>query len=75
MYHVSSEEAKNHLSDLIEAAMRGETVIITQDNTHIVQLIPIVRKKGPRHAGTAKGTFIMRDDFDAPLEDFEEYTA
>jgi hypothetical protein len=29
------------------------------------------RKK--RKAGSAKGKFIMSDDFDAPLEDFAEY--
>lgn len=29
------------------------------------------RKK--RKAGSAKGKFVMADDFDAPLEDFAEY--
>lgn len=29
------------------------------------------RKK--RKAGSAKGKFVMSDDFDAPLEDFAEY--
>lgn len=29
------------------------------------------RKK--RKAGSAKGMFVMSDDFDAPLEDFAEY--
>lgn len=29
------------------------------------------RKK--RQAGSAKGKFVMADDFDAPLEDFAEY--
>ena len=29
------------------------------------------RKK--RKAGSAKGMFVMADDFDAPLEDFAEY--
>ncbi|MGB0929577.1 MAG: DUF2281 domain-containing protein [Chitinophagales bacterium] len=29
--------------------------------------------KKPRKAGFLKGTFIMSDDFDEPLEDFKEY--
>ena len=30
------------------------------------------KKKHPK-AGCMKGTFIMKDDFDEPLEDFKEY--
>ncbi len=30
-------------------------------------------KPRQRKAGSAKGKFVMADDFDAPLEDFAEY--
>lgn len=36
-----------------------------------VQLQPTTPKK--RKAGFLKGTFVMHEDFNAPLEDFKEY--
>ncbi|MGO8947115.1 MAG: type II toxin-antitoxin system Phd/YefM family antitoxin [Ktedonobacterales bacterium] len=74
MQQVTPEEAGAYLRDLIKAALEGETVIITQDAEHQVQLVPITRSTHDRVAGSGKGTFTMSDDFDAPLPDFEEYT-
>ena len=73
MYHVSSAEAKAHLDDLIKAALEGETVLITQDGEHQVQLVPVAQIPHDRVAGSGKGTFTISKDFDAPLPDFEEY--
>jgi len=73
MYQVTSDEAKAHLDDLIKAALDGETVVITQDGEHKVQLVPITPATRDRVAGSGKGTFTISDDFDAPLPDFEEY--
>jgi antitoxin (DNA-binding transcriptional repressor) of toxin-antitoxin stability system len=74
MQQVTPEEAEARLRDLIKAALEGETVIITEDAEHQVQLVPITRSAHDRVAGSGKGTFTMSDDFDAPLPDFEEYT-
>ena len=74
MHQVTPAEAGAHLRDLIKAALEGETVIITQDAEHQVQLVPITRSTHDPVAGSGKGTFTMSDDFDAPLPDFEEYT-
>jgi antitoxin (DNA-binding transcriptional repressor) of toxin-antitoxin stability system len=74
MQQVTPEEAEGHLRDLIKAALEGETIVITQDAEHQVQLVPITRSTHDRVAGSGKGTFTMSDDFDAPLLDFEEYT-
>jgi len=74
MVQVSAEEAKTKLLDLISAAINGEAVFITQDGQQVVQLTPIIHSKGRRQAGSAKGLIHMADDFDAPLEGFEEYT-
>jgi predicted RNase H-like HicB family nuclease len=74
MQQVTPEEAEARLRDLIKAALEEETVIITQDAEHQVQLVPITRNTHDRVAGSGKGTFTMSDDFDAPLPDFEEYT-
>lgn len=76
MYQVTPDEAKAQLNDLIQAALAGEAVFITQDAEHKVQLVPvtpITQTKRDRVAGTGKGTFTMSEDFDAPLPDFEEY--
>ncbi len=69
---VGLEEASTHLKDLINAALRGEDVVIVKDERTMVKLVPMTPRPG-RQAGSAKGMIHMADDFDAPLEDFEEY--
>ena len=69
---VGLEEAMTHLIDLINAAMRGEDVVIVKDERSMVRLVPMPPKPG-RQAGSAKGMIKMADDFDEPLEDFDEY--
>jgi antitoxin (DNA-binding transcriptional repressor) of toxin-antitoxin stability system len=71
---VSAEEAKKRLSDLIAAAIRGEAVYIKDNGRRIVQLTPVGAPRRDRQPGSAKGLFAIADDFDAPLEDFREYT-
>lgn len=73
MQQVSADEAKERLAELIEAAVKGETVPITRDDEQVVRLVPITRTTRRRKAGSAQGLIVMSDDFDAPLEDFEEY--
>ena len=73
MHKIDLEEAKKHLSDLIDTAVKGEEVIITKDDQHIVKLVPISATKPHPQFGSAKGLITMSDDFDEPLEDFEEY--
>ncbi len=63
-----------HLSDLIDAAVNGEEVVIAKDEQHLVKLMPVSRVNASRpQFGSAKGLITMSDDFDEPLEDFEEY--
>lgn len=64
MQQVKVQEATAQLPSLIDAAMRGE----------VVRLVPIKRTKQPRRAGSAKGLIRIASDFDAPLDDFREYT-
>lgn len=73
MHQVSLEEAKTQLPDLIDAAVGGEEIIIAKDSQHLVKLVPITTKKPRPQFGSAKGLITMSDDFDEPLEDFEEY--
>lgn len=67
-------EAKTNLSKLIRLALAGEEVIIARGNVPVVKLTPVVEEKPQRRIGGAKGIIIyMAEDFDAELEDFEEY--
>ena len=73
MHQVSIEEARSTLPDLIEAAVGGDEVLIAKDDQNIVKLVPVSGTKPVPQFGSAKGLITMADDFDAPLEDFDEY--
>lgn len=65
---------KAHLSELIQKAMMGEEIIIAKDNKPIARITafnPVTQK---REVGLAKGMIKLADDFDEPLDDFEDYT-
>ncbi|MGI8504801.1 MAG: type II toxin-antitoxin system Phd/YefM family antitoxin [Hassallia sp.] len=70
MQQITLAEASQHLSELIEAAINGEEIIIVKDDQPIAKLVPF---KHGRRAGSAKGLIIISDDFDEPLEDFKDY--
>jgi prevent-host-death family protein len=74
MQSITIAEAAQKLPDLIDAALRGEEVVITKDNLSLVKLIPATPvKRHPAKAGSAKGLIWISDDFDEPLEEFKEY--
>lgn len=74
MQQVTPVEARAHLAELIDAAMRGERVVIARDDQHAVQLVPVSPTSQRHQAGSAKGLIVMQEDFDAPVDDFSEYT-
>jgi prevent-host-death family protein len=73
MHQVNVEEAKKQLTDLIDAAVEGEEIVIAKDAQRRVKLVPVYPTKARPQFGSAKDLITMSDDFDAPLEDFEEY--
>jgi antitoxin (DNA-binding transcriptional repressor) of toxin-antitoxin stability system len=71
---VSLSEAAANLSDLVEAAINGEEVILLNGaHRPAIKFTPIESIKPNRKAGTAKGMIWISDDFDEPLEEFREY--
>ena len=65
-------DAKARFSSLVREALAGDEVIIAKDNKPLVKLVPL--SSGRRAPGTGKGQVVyMSPDFDAPLEDFEDY--
>ncbi len=69
---ISAEQAQTCLKQLLEAALRGEQVFIRTEGG-IVHLVAF-REPRARRFGSAKGQVVIRDDFDAPLEDMAPYT-
>lgn len=72
MQRIPVHDAQTELQRLLEAAMRGETVLIVGEDQQTVQLVPIMSSKQARYVGSAKGQITIAADFDAPLSDFDE---
>jgi antitoxin (DNA-binding transcriptional repressor) of toxin-antitoxin stability system len=74
MYEVSVEKSGTiELPALIESVVEGEEVIFTRNNLPIAKLIAVRQEKPRPQFGSAKGLFVMAEDFSEPLEDFAEY--
>ena len=73
MYQIELGKAKGQLERVIQTALDGEEVVITQNQEPVLKLVPVPRSNGRRKAGSAKGLVSMAEDFDDPLEDFKEY--
>lgn len=73
---VTIENAQAHLKELIEQLHSGDEIIITRDQKPVARLTAAGEPAKPRRQlGTLKGTVrYMAPDFDAPLDDFREYT-
>jgi prevent-host-death family protein len=63
---VNVRQAKTHLSRLLDQAMSGEEVFITRSGRRLVRLTPVEMAPVPRKLGTARGDFVVPDDFNAP---------
>jgi antitoxin (DNA-binding transcriptional repressor) of toxin-antitoxin stability system len=70
MTQLDISQAKHNLSSLLDLAIKGEEIVITQDEQPVAKISPI---KKPLKRGSAKGKVWMSDDFDEPLADFNEY--
>ena len=73
MRQVTLDEARSQLSDLIDEALHGADVIITRNNEPVIKLVPLSSVKPRPQFGSARGLIHMSEDFDDPLEDFEDY--
>ena len=73
MSQIPLAEAQKRLGELIEEATHGASVIITQEDGSAVQLVPIASNQPHPEFGSARGKIKMAEDFDAPLEAFDEY--
>jgi prevent-host-death family protein len=71
---VNLYEAKTHLSALVEAAGRGEEIIIAKNGVAKARLAPIGPRRKRRQSGLMKIRYVA-DDFDLTdesiIKDFE----
>jgi prevent-host-death family protein len=69
---VNIHEAKTNLSRLLQRVAMGEEVIIAKAGTPIAKLVPVKKSLKKRIFGSAKGDFIVPDDFNDPDPDIED---
>ena len=71
------EDSDSQVAGWVEQALAGEEVIILRDSKPIAKIVSLPRGGEQRMSrfGNGKGELVyMADDFDAPLEDFKDYT-
>lgn len=73
MYLVSLKEAETQLVKLLKEAARGEEIIIIRNDGTFFRIVPMAAEVAVPRFGSAKGLIKIADDFDEPLEEFEEY--
>ncbi|AOI72212.1 type II toxin-antitoxin system Phd/YefM family antitoxin [Burkholderia ubonensis] len=66
MQNANLHDAALDLSRLVDTAIAGEDVVISQDGKPSVRLVPL---KPIHQYGLLKGQIGIADDFDAPLPD------
>jgi len=72
---VTLADAQAHLPELLEQLQPGEEITITDRGMPLAQVKKAERTSWPCKAGSyQKAEFWMAPDFDAPLDEFREYT-
>lgn len=74
---ITIEEAQVSLKELVHGLAHGEEIIITENQQPVARLVsepkPAVKQRPA--PGLGRGSIVyMAPDFDAPLDDFKEYT-
>jgi antitoxin (DNA-binding transcriptional repressor) of toxin-antitoxin stability system len=64
---VDIHDTETSLSELVSLALKGDDVIIAEDEKPLVRLIPILESKQVRTPGLNRGEIWTSEDFDEPL--------
>lgn len=73
MHQIHLKDAETRLAELIEEVAGGEEVIIIRSDGASFKIVPTNAAGVRPKFGSAKGLVKLPDDFDEPLEGFEEY--
>lgn len=71
---IDLEHDERPLGELVEQTLGGTEIVITKGHRPVAKLVAIPAR-GPRQFGSARGLIEIADDFDEPLQDFEELTS
>jgi len=66
---VNIHQAKTHFSKLIARVRTGEEIVVAKAGTPVARLVPIAARPKRRVPGSARGQFVIHDNFDDPLPD------
>ncbi len=61
---INVNEAKTHLSRLIDRAAAGEELVLGKHGKPLARLVPYRRRTTPRRPGRLRGAIRVSDDFD-----------
>lgn len=64
---VNIHEAKTHFSKLLERVALGEEVVIARAGKPVAKLVSIQAERPRFKLGSAKGEFVVPEDFNDPL--------
>jgi prevent-host-death family protein len=64
---VNIHHAKTHFSKLLERVALGEEIVIAKAGTPVAKLVPVPVERPRFKLGSAKGEFVVPDDFNDPL--------
>ncbi len=70
---IELDKVADQLAELVEEVGRGGEIVITKDEQPVAKLIGYQEVRRTPRFGSAKGLITIAEDFDAPLEDFDEY--
>lgn len=74
MQSLSLDDAQSRLRQIVTDLQPGEQIVLIEAGRPMATLVGAQRTTWPCKAGTAKDQILwIAPDFDAPLEDFEEY--
>jgi antitoxin (DNA-binding transcriptional repressor) of toxin-antitoxin stability system len=74
MHTVTINEAKTHLSRLLQECLQGNSIIIAKGKKPIAKLTALHPFEKTRRLGAGKGTVTyIAKDFDHELDDFVDY--
>ena len=72
MIQIPAKQAMAELDKLFDEVAKGQDVVIISEDGSAYKLTALPRPPKPLF-GSAKGTISIHDDFDDPVEGFEDY--
>ena len=65
--NVTVDDVKRDPAGILHRVLEGETLVVTERDRPVAEIRPIEATRRPRPSGLARGSFVVPDDFDAPL--------